>query len=581
MRHALSFLLTMFANYLFADTTSVSLKISSPCPIIQNLPDTIYTCNPTVQLNPTLTSSGGVITVDTTWTPSIGLSNPNTINPIVTVGTSAQVYKLTIQALSTTNLVINGDFSSGNTGFTSNYSVGQGGAFGPLSSEGQYVIINNAAAAHNLFASFGDHTTGTGQMMVVNGASVPNINVWCQNINIQPNTWYDFSAWVATPYPNNPAILQFSVNGSLLGQPFNAPNSLGNWSPFQVSWFSGNSTIATICITNQNTALDGNDFALDDIQFREICFVSDSIYIVPGSVNAFFSSPDTICVDKSITFTSAYNDPSSSYYWSFGDGFSSSNYSTQHSYVTPGLYTITHVLYNSPTCKDTFQKQIFVREPYEFYKSAIICKGSSVILGNQTITDSGRYMYTFQTSGACDSTVHLEVAVAETPHVNFTFTSVLNMPVKFTNHSTNATSFLWNFGDSATSTEVHPTHQYKRSGNFKVCLTGWSAEGCKQVVCKTVSVEVIIAIDVPTAFSPNADGVNDVLFVRGGGIERICFRIYNRWGQQIFETNNLSEGWDGTYKGTPVDIETVAFVLQATFIDGNTITKQGNITLIR
>lgn len=571
----------MLTHVMFADTTDVRLKTSANCPVIQNLPDTVYTCNTTVQLNPSLASLSGFGTIDTTWTPTNGLSNPNVINPIVTVGSGSQLYKLTVLSLSQTNLVINGDFSNGNSGFTSSYSLGTGGPFGPLSSESLYTIVTNTAFAHTLFTSFGDHTTGSGQMMVVNGASIPNVNIWCQTINVQPNTLYDFSAWLATPYPNNPAILQFSINGSLLVAPFNAPNTLAVWSQFHATWFSGSNTTATICITNQSTALDGNDFALDDIQFREMCSVTDSVYIKPGSVNAFFTSPDTICIEKSIPFAGSQNDPSLNHYWNFGDGITANTLSPTHTYTAAGIYTVTYAISSSPSCIDTFRKQIFVRTPYEVNTTATICDGVSIQFANQTISDSGTYMHIFHTAGGCDSTVYLKVNKGESPNVNFTHSSALNLPVQFTNTSANAIKYLWDFGDSATSNEIHPIHQYKRTDYFKACLTGWSRDGCKAIVCKTVSAEVITAIDVPTAFSPNGDGNNDILYVRGGGIEKLNFKIYNRWGEKIFESNNLLEGWDGTYKGNPVDMEAVAYVLQAFFIDGNNIQKQGNITIIR
>ncbi|HNB82261.1 MAG TPA: hypothetical protein PLP14_09205, partial [Chitinophagaceae bacterium] len=172
---------------------------------IVNLPDTLLVCkNTAVPLNPSIGAGGGTpYYMDTTWTPATGLSNPNIINPVASIGTSSITYTLTIQAVTPVNLIPNGDFSQGNTLFSSSYVYGTGGPWGLLSNEGQYAIATNPNSTHINFASFGDHTTGTGNMMVVNGAGTPNVNIWCETINVNPNTWYDFSAWGATCVASN------------------------------------------------------------------------------------------------------------------------------------------------------------------------------------------------------------------------------------------------------------------------------------------------------------------------------------------------------------------------------------------
>ena len=88
-------------------------------------------------------------------------------------------------------------------------------------------------------------------------------------------------------------------------------------------------------------------------------------------------------------------------------------------------------------------------------------------------------------------------------------------------------------------------------------------------------------IFVPTAFTPNNDGVNDVLYVRGRGIQTMTFIIYNRWGQKMFETSNPKEGWDGTFRGKKLPADVYGFYLLANCIDGTVYRKQGNVTLIR
>ena len=164
------------------------------------------------------------------------------------------------------NLVTNGDFSAGNTGFGSDYtyvpSVNQGSGY----PEGIYLIDDNPNDIHNLFSSYGDHTTGTGLMMIVNGSGTANQDVWRQGgISVAANTTYFFSTWIASAHPASPAQLVFSINGNQIGSVFNASTTTGQWQQFYTAWNSGASTTANIALVNQNLAFGGNDFTLDDI----------------------------------------------------------------------------------------------------------------------------------------------------------------------------------------------------------------------------------------------------------------------------------------------------------------------------
>jgi gliding motility-associated-like protein len=88
-------------------------------------------------------------------------------------------------------------------------------------------------------------------------------------------------------------------------------------------------------------------------------------------------------------------------------------------------------------------------------------------------------------------------------------------------------------------------------------------------------------IFVPTGFSPNGDGSNDVLYVRGNFIEVLYFTIYNRWGEEVFSTTDQTKGWDGEYKGMLADPSVFVFYLEAKCADGQEYFKKGNITLMR
>lgn len=88
-------------------------------------------------------------------------------------------------------------------------------------------------------------------------------------------------------------------------------------------------------------------------------------------------------------------------------------------------------------------------------------------------------------------------------------------------------------------------------------------------------------IYLPNAFTPNGDGQNDILYVRGANLTRVSLKVYNRWGEKVFETDQQSDGWDGSYKGNSVDPAVFVYYLEADCGDGNTYFEKGNITLIR
>lgn len=171
-----------------------------------------------------------------------------------------------------------------------------------------------------------------------------------------------------------------------------------------------------------------------------------------------------------------------------------------------------------------------------------------------------------------------------TPTALFTYaptTAEPNIPTTFTNHSINATRYTWDFGDASSSGDVNPIHQYNKTGTYKVCLTAYNNSNCPSVACKNVNAEIVPILGLPTGFSPNGDGENDILYVRGAAIKTLDLKIYNRWGQLIFETTSQSKGWDGTFNGEPQPIEAYGYVLSVSFIDGSTKLLKGNITLLR
>ena len=166
------------------------------------------------------------------------------------------------------NLVPNGDFEAGTSGFTSGYTYVTPGP-SALIPEAAYTVDFNAATSHPSFAAFGDHTSGEGRFMIVNGSGVADVPVWTSAaIAVTAGTLYDFSAFLSSVYPDSPASLSFSV--SIDGGPaqslgtFGAPGTVGVWTGIGSSFLATGSS-AVLSIINENTAFTGNDFGLDDI----------------------------------------------------------------------------------------------------------------------------------------------------------------------------------------------------------------------------------------------------------------------------------------------------------------------------
>jgi len=165
-------------------------------------------------------------------------------------------------------LIVNGDFEDGATGFYTDYRNRTG--TGNLYPEGDFAVDSNARDYHNDFNG-SDHTTGNGNFMIINGDPGTGRVIWRQTIeNIQPNTNYYFNAWGTNINPKTPARLQFRVNGIATGSVADLRGiPVGEWVKFYSNpfWNSGNATSAVLEIINLETIRDGNDFGIDDISF--------------------------------------------------------------------------------------------------------------------------------------------------------------------------------------------------------------------------------------------------------------------------------------------------------------------------
>ena len=556
---------------------------------ITNLPDTLLVCkNSSVTLSPGLVSTGSAPTyVDTFWTPITGLSDPNIINPIVSVGTTNTNYILTVQGITPTNLISNGDFSQGNTIFSSSYIYGTGGTYGLLSNEAQYAIATNPQSTHVNFASFGDHTTGTGNMMVVNGASTPNVNIWCQTIIVVPNTYYDFSAWGASCVASNPAILQFAINGVLIGSPLALPLTTGVWTPFHATWFSGTNTSITICITDQATATSGNDFAIDDISFKQICNITDSVYVrVINLTPSILTVNYPGCAQDSVQFTADNGSgiTPTTYTWDFGDGSFSSVKNPLHIYTTQGNYTVKLVTEKNG-CKDSAYATINTLHPMnaDFTIADTACTNVEImafdnssatgpyttlwdwkdalpgLANTHTYANPGNYDVTLTITDnlGCTATASHTLHVINPPYITLPVDITICQGEEITLRAvTNISMVTWQDGSFGF------TYNVQNAGNYSATAVNFC--GLSSDTIKVSTRDCSCMASTPNVFTPNGDHTNDVFkpLFYNCDVSNYELNIYNRWGTLLYQSSDMLQGWDGKYKGVEQELGTYFYYIQ-------------------
>jgi gliding motility-associated-like protein len=157
---------------------------------------------------------------------------------------------------------------------------------------------------------------------------------------------------------------------------------------------------------------------------------------------------------------------------------------------------------------------------------------------------------------------------------------------EFNNTSQNATSYQWFFGDNDSSYAVHPDHTYDEIGLYSVTLVASAQDGCTDTAVIVIKVRDEVIVYVPNSFTPDDNGLNDIFLpVLTAGYDRTegwQFKIYNRWGEEIFNSEIIGNGWDGTYKGEPVQIGSYTWSLRFKDSQNNKIHDfTGHVNLIR
>ena len=251
--------------------------------------------------------------------------------------------------------------------------------------------------------------------------------------------------------------------------------------------------------------------------------------------------------------------------------------------VTPN-YTTTYIVEVSDICGNTdFDSIIYtvVSPPLSLTMTPMTqtCPGDSVMLSVFPSGGYGNYYYTWTHNGASTQSIKVAPLVSTTyevivtddcqtmsvsgltqievikPNADFSIISSTlyqGIPITFQNLSSNGTNYDWLFGDGMGSQLTHPNHVYNDAGSYFVTLIAEDANGCLDSIVKPITIEEEFYIYIPNTFIPDNDRINETFSGSFIGVSGINMEIYNRWGELIFESDDINFEWDGLYKGKMV-----------------------------
>ncbi len=240
--------------------------------------------------------------------------------------------------------------------------------------------------------------------------------------------------------------------------------------------------------------------------------------------------------------------------------------------------------------------------------SVEICPGDSVLVSVTATGGYGQYYYEWNPTGETTAqiwvspleTTFYEVSVSDEcqtftvegvttitvvrPTANFEIASHTlfdDLPITFQNTTINGDTYQWNFGDGNTSTMVHPNNTYSEPGTYLITLIATDIKGCTDTIRKPIDIQEAYYVYVPNTFTPDGLRHNNTFGASFYGIRTANIMIFNRWGQRIFTSNELSFEWDGTYKGSMVQDGTYTWKIKYLTNSGIEETITGHINLMR
>ncbi len=274
---------------------------------------------------------------------------------------------------------------------------------------------------------------------------------------------------------------------------------------------------------------------------------TQTVQILPPTPVANFTGPASGCVPLEVQFTNLSEYALSSQ-WTFGDGGTANATNPVYTYWQPGTYTVTLTIQGPGGTSDQMIQELIIH----VYPKA-------------------------------------HAAFTVTP----TEVNVPAEPVYCINMSVNANTYEWSFGDGSVSYAEDPVYYYQQEGVYSVQLIANNQFNCPDtmMLADVVRARSVGMIDFPNAFSPTSSSSpmghydpmsfdNDVFFPMHKGVDEYQLLIFNKWGELLFESNDVYRGWNGFYRGQLAKQDVYVWKVRARFIDGQRFEKAGDVTLI-
>ena len=501
-----------------------TLELRAQC-AVDVVRDTLYAC------------AGDSVTLEALgagpflWTPSASVSCDTCAVTRARVGSAAASITVSTQS-GAVQPAVNGNFSAGNTGFTSQYTNNQFSIW----NEGTYAIGPNPNAVHANFGTWGDHTTGTGNYMIVNGSVLPNRTVWQQTVTFPPGAQVSMTYWVlslALP----PGSLRVMVNGSQAGTAQAAPSTVGTWSQRTQTFTAPANGVCTIALQAVTTAGSGNDFGLDDISFDYSCTATKVAWLLPNpKPNALaWVNRTSGCAPLCVTWhdvSSVSGGPVAARLWDFGDGTTDTAKDPVNCYAIPGTYQATLTVWSDSGCVATATALPAVTSTPQPVVDAFWSAPGGIV---------GR-----------DTTLLL-------PYDNATLALTVGLDSAALPWSLPAGTSMWvDWGDGPRETrgfggsgppQLAFSHTFTPQIRYEICVGLQTPQGCADTLCFTVLGSP--GMELPNVFSPNGDGRNDQWAPNYTAVDWAEWEVRNRNGIVMATGTRPEEFWDGTYRGRP------------------------------
>jgi gliding motility-associated-like protein len=318
---------------------------------------------------------------------------------------------------------------------------------------------------------------------------------------------------------------------------------VGGVPPYAYQWWS-----VPTAVNDTNANLHYYDVHEDRTYYLQItdqngCLATTSYYVEshPQPAVAFTVDRTEICDSGTVTFSNFSGPGILSSFWEFGDGISGYAEAPQHWYGT-GTYTVSLDITDQNGCTNSMTEELLIH---------VIPTPEAAFVTDPNIT----------------LVDHLLLSEAT---ITFNNTS-----------SWFATGVDWSFGDSTSAFVGQVMHTYQDTGRFCITLTAYNQFGCYDDSTQCILILQDPYLWVPTAFTPNGDGLNDVFLPGGIEIKELEMWIFDRWGKILFYTDSMNNGWDGTFEQVGLQEGAYVFKINALNNTGNRIERAGTVTLVR